>query len=90
MIANERLMDEAIALARVLDRLAQHSYQIAAEKLAKLREDLSVLVIRYDPTSLRYSENQRTRLAAGRALHGRPTARGIPRAAGAQPGPTQA
>lgn len=64
MTANERLMDEAIALARVLDRLAQHSYQIAAGKLARLREDLSVLVIRYDPTSLRYAENQRTRLAA--------------------------
>lgn len=64
MTANERLMDEAITLARILDRLAQHSYQVAAERLAQLREDLSVLVIRYDPTSLRYAENQRTRLAA--------------------------
>ena len=64
MTSADRLMDEAIAVALILDRLSRHSFQVAAERLARLREDLLVLVIRHDPTSLRYEANRRARLAA--------------------------
>lgn len=64
MSANADLMDEAIGIALILDRLSQHSYQIAAARLSSLRDDLSALIVMRDPTSPRYEANRRTRLEA--------------------------
>jgi hypothetical protein len=61
--ASEDLVDEAIALALLLERLARYVSDDITAMIARLREDLVVLVVRKDPTSLRYEANRRARLA---------------------------
>lgn len=62
--ASESLIDEAIALALALERLARYISDDITEILKELRETILVLVARRDPTALRYEANRRARLAA--------------------------
>lgn len=50
MTANADLMDEAIRLGLILDRLALSSFGRVQEKIRQLTEDLAALVVRVDPT----------------------------------------
>jgi hypothetical protein len=62
MTANDALMDEAIQLGLVLDRLAVNSTGRVLERLNALRDQLAVLVIRIDPTAVVREDNRRARL----------------------------
>jgi hypothetical protein len=60
--SNESLLDEAILIALLLGRLAARTNGFVTARLAELRDDLSALVVRLDPTQLRYDANRRARL----------------------------
>jgi hypothetical protein len=64
MTASEELLNEAVRLGLVLDRLAQHSFDTVLEKLVALRDELAVLVIRIDPTAVVRDSARRARLEA--------------------------
>jgi hypothetical protein len=58
----EKLVDEAIMLALVLERLARSAADDIAGMLSDLRQEILQLVVRHDPTALRYEANRRSRL----------------------------
>jgi hypothetical protein len=62
--ANDRAISESIALAIILERLARRVSLDVADRLREMRADLLTLVVRMDPTALRYEANRRNRLAA--------------------------
>lgn len=62
MTANSALMDEAVRLGLILDRLAQNSFGRVLEKLNALSDELAVLAIRTDPTAVSRETSRRARL----------------------------
>jgi hypothetical protein len=62
MKASDALMDEAIQMGLVLDRLAINSTGRVLERLNALRDQLAVLVIRIDPTAVVREGSRRARL----------------------------
>lgn len=58
----EKLVDEAIMLALILERLARSVADDIARMLSDLRQQILQLLVRYDPTALRYEANRRSRL----------------------------
>lgn len=64
MTANDALMDEAIQLGLVLDRLALNSTGRVLETLKALSDELAVLVITTDPTAVVRENSRRARLEA--------------------------
>ncbi len=62
MTANADLMDEAIRLGLVLDRLAAGTFGRVQDKIRRLSEDLAALVVRHDPTSAVRDATRESRL----------------------------
>jgi hypothetical protein len=62
MKASDALMDEAIQLGLILDRLAISSSGRVLDRLNALRDQLAVLVIRIDPTAVVREASRRARL----------------------------
>ena len=62
MTADESLLEEAILLALLLERLARRAADDIGSQLENLRNDVLALVVRRDPTVLRYDANRRARL----------------------------
>ena len=62
MTANEDLMDEAVRLGLIVDRLAQNAFGRVLERLNALSDELAVLIIRINPTAVVREDARRARL----------------------------